>query len=292
MFASSISQVGGNVPEDLIQKIDAFSGKFFSQLSSLIENSRFDRRIVRLIHPVNVAVLLDDISVNFILSLNVGGIQIVRHIDFRGKGNIPLNIGISIVERDLLWKECFGFSVPVNSIINEMSDDSLFVFVDSYYKSEQLYFEKIANIVRINPIFNGREFLINKQSVFVLMPFTDSRNLQEIYQDYLKPAVDGLGFYCSRADDIYNIKPIIETIWESINKAGIIIAELTGKNPNVFYELGIAHTVGKDVILLSQDINDVPFDLRHLRVIIYDFTPKGIETMKAQLISTIMHLRK
>jgi len=55
---------------------------------------------------------------------------------------------------------------------------------------------------------------------------------------------------------------IMQQIWVYILNARVLIAELTGKNPNVFYELGLAHAQGKDVILLTQSINDVPFDLR------------------------------
>jgi len=120
--------------------------------------------------------------------------------------------------------------------------------------------------------------------------FNNDHHLQEIHNDQVKTTVEGLGFTCLRADDIYETKPIIETIWENINKAKFIIADLTGKNPNVFYELGVAHTVGKDVILLSQNINDVPFDLRHLKVILYETTPRGVENLTKQLSATIQSI--
>jgi hypothetical protein len=55
-----------------------------------------------------------------------------------------------------------------------------------------------------------------------------------------------------------------------IHKAKVLIAELTGKNPNVFYELGLAHADRKPVVFTSGAIDDVPFDLRHLRVITYE----------------------
>jgi hypothetical protein len=94
-------------------------------------------------------------------------------------------------------------------------------------------------------------------------------------------------FMCIRADNIYDNRPIIEDIWQRINEARIVISELTGKNPNVFYETGIAHTVGKEVILLTQSMDDVPFDLRHLRCIVYDYTPRGVQTLETNLRNTI-----
>jgi len=55
-----------------------------------------------------------------------------------------------------------------------------------------------------------------------------------------------------------------------IEKAKLLLAGLSGKNANVFYELGLAHAARKPVVFTSAQVEDVPFDLRHLRVIIYD----------------------
>ena len=65
---------------------------------------------------------------------------------------------------------------------------------------------------------------------------------------------------------------IIDDICNSILGADVVVADCTGQNPNVFYELGIAHTLGKDVILLTQSIDDIPFDISHLRFIEYENT--------------------
>ncbi|GAI10387.1 unnamed protein product, partial [marine sediment metagenome] len=138
---------------------------------------------------------------------------------------------------------------------------------------EILNLEGLQGIVRINPIFQGRDFLINESLVFVLSPFSKAFNT--IFNDHIKTTVENIENYtCIRADDIYDNRPIIEDVWKSINEARIIISELTGRNPNGFYETGIAHTVGKEVILLTQSIDDVPFDLKHLRCIVYDYTPR------------------
>ena len=54
------------------------------------------------------------------------------------------------------------------------------------------------------------------------------------------------------------------------NAAKVLVAELTSRNPNVYYELGIAHALQKPVVLISSNEEDVPFDVRHIRVIYYD----------------------
>lgn len=86
-----------------------------------------------------------------------------------------------------------------------------------------------------------------------------------------------------KADDIFTPTAIMEDIWEYINKSRLIVADVTGKNPNVFYELGIAHTIGKDVIILTQNEDDVPFDLKHLRYIKYIDNKNGWESLSADL---------
>jgi hypothetical protein len=89
------------------------------------------------------------------------------------------------------------------------------------------------------------------------------------------------------ADNVYAVGDVMSQIWDGINKAGVIVADLTGRNENVFYEVGICHALGKRVILLAQNINDVPFDLRSLRVIIYKYTPGGARELEKRLIATV-----
>ena len=122
------------------------------------------------------------------------------------------------------------------------------------------------------PIFKSRNFKIQK-TCFVLIPFRPS--FERLYNDYIKPAMVKRGFEVIKANELFTTTPIIEDIWEQINDCQVIVADVTGKNPNVFYELGIAHTVGKTAIILSQNDEDVPFDLRHLRYFKYDDNDQG-----------------
>lgn len=131
------------------------------------------------------------------------------------------------------------------------------------------------------PIFGNIEEPIDEKLCFVMMPF--SQQFNELYEDSIMPSVEKNGLNCIRADDIYDIRPIMSDIWTSICKAKVIISDLTNKNPNVFYETGLAHTLGKDVILLTQKMEDVPFDLKHLRVIKYEFTPRGTQKLETEL---------
>ena len=85
-----------------------------------------------------------------------------------------------------------------------------------------------------------------------------------------KPAISKAGLNPIRADDLYKTGSIINDLWELTKSAKILLADLSGKNPNVFYELGLAHAIAKPVVQITDNIEDIPFDLRTLRVIPYD----------------------
>ena len=107
-----------------------------------------------------------------------------------------------------------------------------------------------------------------KPKAFVIMPFdTEAR---PVYEDFIHPTLDNLGFDVSRADDLLDQRNILRNILSSIESADLLVADLTDSNSNVYYELGLAHALRKPVILLGQDIEEIPFDIRSYRLIIYD----------------------
>ncbi len=123
-----------------------------------------------------------------------------------------------------------------------------------------------------------------RSNCFVLMPF--AREFDEV-DHAIRSACEmpGLLLACSRADDVYRAGHIMENILEGIVHSEYVIADVTGKNPNVFYELGIAHCckAPSKVIILAQTMDDVPFDLRHMRCIVYRSDPPGLRRLKHDL---------
>lgn len=104
---------------------------------------------------------------------------------------------------------------------------------------------------------------------FVMQPFADP--LGGYFETLYKPAIEKTGLKAVRADaEIFGTGKIIDQVWRGISQASVLVAELTSRNPNVFYELGLAHALGKPVVLVSSNEDDVPFDLHHIRVIYYD----------------------
>jgi hypothetical protein len=122
------------------------------------------------------------------------------------------------------------------------------------------------------------------------MPFHEK--YQAIYDYIIKPVVEARSLNCYRADDYNNVNSVILDIWKSIRKSRLLIADLTEQRPNVMYELGLAHDMGKQVIIISQpgEGNSFPFDLLHLRRIEYQDSVKGAESLKKKLSATLDEL--
>ncbi|UYW27491.1 toll/interleukin-1 receptor domain-containing protein [Methylorubrum extorquens] len=116
---------------------------------------------------------------------------------------------------------------------------------------------------------------------FVIMPFNNP-DLQHIYDFVVLPAAGKYG-KCERGDDAFGGNVIMDDVLKQIRSCTYAIADLTGQNSNVFYELGICHALKKPVLLLAQSVNDLPFDLRHRRVQIYDYSPPGVMRLKDQV---------
>ena len=106
---------------------------------------------------------------------------------------------------------------------------------------------------------------------FVIMPFGGI--FDKLYEKVYAPAIRAVGLEPLRADEIYDNRPIIRDIDASIRGAKLILADVTGRNPNVNYELGAAHALKKEVVILTGNPQDVPSDYRHLRYLHYEFDP-------------------
>jgi len=107
-----------------------------------------------------------------------------------------------------------------------------------------------------------------KKFVFVLMPFSPA--FDDIYKLGIKSACEAENVYCERVDEQFFEGSMLDRIYNQINHADYIIADTTTKNPNVFYETGYAHALEKKVILITQDGNDIPFDMKHFAHTIYE----------------------
>jgi len=146
-----------------------------------------------------------------------------------------------------------------------------------------------ARSMTVEPLFGLPGTLAESLDVFVLTPF--KADMLPVYEDHIKPTCASMELTVRRADDFFTADSVVQDVWKAIAGARLIVADCTDRNPNVFYEIGLAHAIGKPTILLTQRAEDIPFDLRHLRYIEYQLIPRGMkefETKFKQTVQTVL----
>jgi len=138
-----------------------------------------------------------------------------------------------------------------------------------------------------HPFFRSQIRSVDKKLAFVLMPFSQpwSNNVWNT----IRLSVEDLGIQCLRADLLYG-PIVIEDIWIKIHQSAFIIADVTGTNPNVMYEIGLVHAIGKHSVLLCQETEHIPFDFRHLRHFFYQYSEESVTGISGNLKNAINHI--
>lgn len=122
---------------------------------------------------------------------------------------------------------------------------------------------------------------------FVLMPF--SNEFDDVYKFGIKETANELGIRAERVDEQLYSEGMLSRIYSQIDEADIIIADMTGRNSNVFYEVGYAHAKNKLCLHLTQETSDIPFDLQHQRHIVYG---RSISQLKEKLSENLLWAKK
>jgi hypothetical protein len=188
------------------------------------------------------------------------------------------NIQESIIQWSKEMKNSFGYSE--DQIVIDLTGGTKPISIGAQNAAVSLnipafYLDVSYNEELLQPIpgterllqLQKRQILTDDSLVFVIMPFADDFN--NIYQT-IKTAAQKISLKCVRVDEEIYSGSVMGRIAENITKAGIIIADLSNQNPNVYYELGLAHSQNKRVVMITQNIHEVKFDLKHLRILKYD----------------------
>ncbi len=127
---------------------------------------------------------------------------------------------------------------------------------------------------------------VDEKLCFVLMPFGPPYD--SYYREIIKPAADEACLATVRSDEIHSRRAIVSDIWQSLWRARLVVADVSNRNPNVNYELGLCDALGVPAIIITGKMEDVPFDYKHRRCILYDRLEAGCdEKLKKALVKTI-----
>jgi hypothetical protein len=200
---------------------------------------------------------------------------------FVNNEQVDLIAAIADVNRVLQPYELQVMTSPVTK-------ESRLATIDGIYVSTAIkQVDAIKKITFTPEVFKIPDGGIDNKLISVMMPF--SAEFKQVYSA-ISTACASQAMNCQRADDIWKDAKIIQDIFQLIYSARIVIVDFSHKNPNVMYETGIAHTLGKTVIPIAQSIDDVPSDVKHHRVLTYLNNGEGLTDLTnklAQRIATI-----
>jgi len=149
-------------------------------------------------------------------------------------------------------------------------------FID---QKNKIYFSSFLKANGLTPA----DIELDKEIVFVLTPFNNIFN--EVYRTIQSTCMD-IGLKCYRGDEQFLQGDILPHILKLICKSSIVIANIEGRNPNVFYELGIAHALNKNTLLVTKTIENLPIDIKAKRIIIY----RNLKDLRAMLKDELLKL--
>ena len=119
-----------------------------------------------------------------------------------------------------------------------------------------------------------------RQDIGIMMPF--SKEFDPVHEA-IKSVCDSMEVSHLRVDEIYRPSKIADDILVTIAQSKLVICDLTGRNPNVLYETGLAHALNVKVIMLTQNAEDIPFDLDHIRYFTYLNNGEGLQQLQKKL---------
>jgi hypothetical protein len=156
----------------------------------------------------------------------------------------------------------------------------LLTAIDETYSSGQFGLRTF----KTNARFERIRITKNEPLCFVVMPF--SSDMGFIYQA-IQEVVKQRGLRCVRGDERFVSRPVIDELKEDIARADLVIVDFTNRNPNVYYEAGLADALKKKWIVIAQSPDDLTFDVKHIRTIIYSDRMGADISFREQLDSAI-----
>lgn len=267
------------VPAEAHQTEDARQAAFLEHLSRHHVIHKFDD--------------LDTLSAKLKLALNT-----YRKVNDRPQLKPPA-LNFSAMAEGVQGRESEAFEAQVNRAYSLIEDDIEALVRRSLelHNAQQTIRKSEAEVdtdglITVRPIFG--EPIRRTQfdaDIFMIMPFRERFN--NIYNQIIRPAVEELNLTIKRGDEFNSTTGVImQEVWAAIYNAELVIVETTEINANVYYELGIAHALGKPAVLLTQttDIEEWPFDIRHLRFLVYEDSISGGQQLAENLKQSIVWL--
>jgi hypothetical protein len=199
--------------------------------------------------------------------------------------------------RSLHWGDA-DYNGNVLCVLRQMADGDpeavvqIELFLEHKYPDQSHFISAKPSVEKITfapHVFQIPDLLYETDLIALMMPFRPE--FSGVYEA-VKTACHSAQYRCLRADDLWEESTIIQDIFNLLVRSQIVVVDFTGRNPNVMYETGIAHTLGRLVVPISQSLKDVPFDMAHHRILTYVPTADGFESLISRLATKLTQLRE
>ncbi len=247
------------MPPELQAEVDRLTEEFMATVDALTQERHLQKGIARSQLPCSMVAVLDRERLSVLAQLRS---------ENRCAGyyhNLSIALTPQQAANNAQWE--FGFEDPFiiqfpKDLLDwetEQRRQALEKVASEHIESEFNRFAGLLNLMRTRPIFGLASLVVGARSALLLMPKDESfrGNLGAIMK-----AIDAGGLLADEAGDIRNGKAAVHEMWISINQVAVIIADLTGADAGVMYALGIAHTIGKETVLIypqgGRYLTDIP----------------------------------
>jgi hypothetical protein len=270
----------GNMSPELQAKVDELMEEFMVVVNAMAEDRHIQKGIARSQLPNSMVAILDKEKLSILAQLRSEN----RFASYFSNSSVVLTPqqAANSAQWEFGLEDAFIIQFP-KELLNQSTEQrlsNLRKISSEHIDSEFNRFMELLSLMRTRPIFGQAPITVGARSIFLLTP--QDKELNKNYETILK-AIEANGIVADELEDIRNGKSSIRNMWYSLNQAAIIIADLTGPDAGVMYGLGIAHTIGKETILIhpkgSKYLTDIPRTYR----IEYEDSTAGRAKLQEQL---------
>lgn len=274
---------GGDMPTDLIEKVDGLLDQFMGIVDNLVEERKIQRGVVRSQNPSSIVAVLDKATLYILAQHHAGALSTMytHHPDKQISEQKALS--------SARWE--FGYEDPYMIVFPAMvldesergRRDILRVIALAHVESEGQRALNLMSLMQIRPLFGHAAYIVDDRMASVLVPLTDEGD--DLYDEAVKPALEREGLIPRRALEFEDDEDKLKAIWRDVCRSRMVVADLTGSDPLVMYELGIAHTVGKESLVLCKrgQCPKFPSKLIRANFLDYDEGEDGMVKLRAEM---------
>jgi hypothetical protein len=274
---------GGDMPDDLIVKVDGLLDQFMGIVEEIAKGRDLLRGIVRSQVPSSIVVALDTMNLYVLAQANAGSLSTLY--TYHPNRRISPEEAMSSAKWEFKFEDPFMlvFSKQILDQPDLLREGTLRAMAATHVESEVERALHLMSLMQIRPLFGHASYMVKDLLATVLVPATESGT--DIYEETILPLIESGGLEVYRAEEFEGDEKKLREIWRNICIARIIVADLTGADPLVMYELGISHTVGKQAILLCRrgECPKFPEELIKSKIIEYDSGEDGMEALRSEL---------